>query len=51
MRPFFFLFIALLTGFLAGHGFDLAPDLIPVVLSVALSFLALSIAGLLYEPD
>ena len=46
-----FVFFALIVGFLAGHGFELVVDLVPLLLAVSAGYLALSATTLLYHRD
>lgn len=47
MHPLSFVGLALVAGFMAGHGFDLSMDLLPLVVAITAGFVALSLTGVL----
>ena len=51
MRLPWILASAVVAGFLAGHGFELVVDLVPLLLIITVGFLALSATDLLYDRD
>lgn len=51
MRAFSVVPFALVGGFLAGHGFVLTADMLPMLAAIIIGFLALTATNLLSEED